>query len=51
MNTRLLRAVRRNYMHSTVPRALGRRNCREWVRAVRLVTSTERGWLLSPVSK
>jgi len=49
MNTRLLR-IRRTFMHPLVSPALGRRNVREWVRAVRLVAATTQGWVHAPVT-
>jgi len=48
MNTRLLARVRPAYVHDMVPRELARRNMREWVRAARLVSRTQRGWVSTP---
>jgi len=48
MNTRLLARVRPYYYHDMVPRELARRNMREWIRAARLVSRTQRGWVSTP---
>lgn len=46
MNTHFLTRARRNYSNPLIPVELNRRNRREWVRALRIVRATARGWLL-----